>query len=272
MDTSAPARPVRAKVAASYDRGVDGYVNLWSAVILPPAQAVVAAMRLDPMATVIDIGAGSGAVVPAIRASSPRGKVIAVDASPEMLRVARDRTDALVAHSDALALPIRDNSADAVLFAFVLFHLSEPSSALGEAARVLRAGGTVGTCTWAQSRDISPPAYAVWDTTLTEAGAPPVAGGRVDTGLDSPDAIRNLLSAKAFAPTRVWIEPLRHQWTPETYFQLATGSGMNRLRLEVLDEQARAETLDLAHRRLSLLEPEDLVWSGDVVCAVATRR
>ena len=116
---------------------------------------------------------------------------------------------------------------------------------------------------------MSPAAYNVWDEALTEGGAPPVPGGRVDTGLDSPDAMEALLSATGFAPARVWIEPLTHQWTPDTYFQLATGSGMNRQRLDVLDEGARAETLDVARSRLSSLEPEDLVWSGDVVCAVA---
>jgi hypothetical protein len=60
-----------------------------------------------------------------------------------------------------------------------------------------------------------------------------------------------------------------HQWTPDTYFQLATGSGTNRLRLDVLYERTRADTLDLARSRPSSLEPKDLVWSGDVVCAVA---
>jgi hypothetical protein len=42
-------------------RGVDGYVNVWSAVILPAARVVVAALDLKPRASVIDIGAGTGA-------------------------------------------------------------------------------------------------------------------------------------------------------------------------------------------------------------------
>jgi hypothetical protein len=136
---------------------------------------------------------------------------------------------------------------------------------------VLRAGGTVGTATWAQERDTSPAAYNVWDKTLTEGGAPPITAARVDTGLDSAEAIAELLGATGFTPTRVWIEALNHQWTPDTYFQHAEGLGLNRVRLDVLDEQARAETLNRARVRLSSLEPEDLLWSGDVVCAVATR-
>ena len=47
---------------------------------------------------------------------------------------------------------------------------------------------------------------------------------------------------------------------------------MNRFRLDALDEKTRADTLDLARTRLASLEAKDLLWSGDVICAVATRR
>jgi ubiquinone/menaquinone biosynthesis C-methylase UbiE len=269
VDTTATARPVRTEVAASYDRGVEGYVNVWSAVILPPARAVVAALNLSRTATVVDVGAGSGALVPSIRQAAPDGVVIAVDASFEMLRAARDRTDAQAAQVDALALPLREASADAVLLAFVLFHLSDPGQALSETARVLRAGGTVGTVTWANESTL--PAYTVWDQTLTDAGALPLSARRVDTGLDSPQAMTDILSAAGFHPTRVWTEALSHQWTPETYWQLATGSGLNRLRLETLDNETRADTLTVARQRLAALIPPDFAWTGSVVCAVASK-
>jgi ubiquinone/menaquinone biosynthesis C-methylase UbiE len=269
VDTSATPRPVRTDVAASYDRGVEGYVNVWSAVILPPAQTVVAALELAPTAIVVDVGAGSGALVPSIRHAAPDGTVIAVDASLEMLRAARDRTDALVAHADALALPVRAASADAVLLAFVLFHLNDPGQALAEAARTLRAGGVVGTVTWANESALA--AYTVWDQTLTEAGALPLSPRRFDTGLDSPQAMTDILNAAGFHPTRIWTQALSHDWTPDTYWQLATGSGLNRIRLEALDDETRAATLTLARERLAALRPDDFAWTGTVVCSVATR-
>jgi len=166
-------------------------------------------------------------------------------------------------------LPLRDDSVDAALMAFVLFHLSDPSIALAEVARVLRSGGTLGTVTWSSEATVG--AFTIWDTTLTEAGAPGLAPRRVDAGLDSSDAIAATLTAAGFHPRRIWVEPLEHQWTPETYWQLATGSGLNRLRLEVLDEAVRAETLERARQRLEALDPEKYAWQGEVVCAVATR-
>jgi trans-aconitate methyltransferase len=230
---------------------------------------VVARLNLSAAATVVDVGAGSGALVASIKAAAPDGVVIALDASFEMLRAARDRTDANAAHVDALALPVRVASTDAVLLAFVLFHLSDPGQALAEAFRILRVGGTVGTVTWATESTL--PAYAVWDQTLTDAGAMQLTPRRVDTGLDSPDAISDMLRAAGFQPIRLWTETLSHQWTPDTYWQLATGSGLNRLRLDTLDEETRTDTLTVARQRLAALQPPDFAWTGTVICSVATK-
>ena len=269
MVSDGPVRPRRSDVAASYDRGVDAYINVWSAVIQPPARMVVAALDLSPTATVVDIGAGSGAMVSVIRVAAPGGIVIAVDASSGMLRAARDCTEARVVQADAQALPLRDGSADAALMAFVLFHLGDPHAALLEVARVLRAGATLGTVTWSSESTLG--AFTVWDATLTEAGAPALPPRRVDKGLDSRDAMAETLTAAGLHPTKVWLEPLSHQWTPDTYWQMATGSGMNRMRLEALDEDVRAATLGRARQRLDTLEATDFAWAGQVVCAIAAR-
>lgn len=266
-----PARPSRTEVSALYDRGVDTYVELWSPVILPAARAVVATMPIPADATVVDVGGGSGAVIPAIRAAAPQGRVISVDPSLEMLRVAQGRSQALAVQADGLTLPLPADSADAVLLAFVLFHMADPPGAMTEAARVLRPGGPVGTATWAASVDVLPRAYETWDRTLSEAGAPPVSGSRLDDGLDTPEAMEGLLVGGGFTPVRVWIEHLRRQWSAASYFALATGSGMNRTRLDVLDPPTLAATLELARTRINALDVSDLEWSGDVVCAVAVK-
>jgi ubiquinone/menaquinone biosynthesis C-methylase UbiE len=269
MVSDGPVRPRRSDVAASYDRGVDAYINVWSAVIQPPARMVVAALDLSSTATVVDIGAGTGAMVPVIRVAAPGGIVIAVDASSGMLRAARDRTEARVVQADAQALPLRDASADGALMAFVLFHLGDPHAALLEVARVLRAGATLGTVTWSSESTMG--AFAVWDGTLTEAGAPALPPRRVDTGLDSRDSIAETLTAAGLHPTKVWLEPLSHQWTPDTYWQMATGSGLNRVRLDALDDDVRAAALGRARQRLEALDPTDFAWAGQVVCAIAAR-
>lgn len=264
-----PARPSRAEVAASYDLGVEAYVALWSAVILPPAEAVVAALGLPRDARVLDIGAGTGALAPSIRAAAPEGVVVAVDASTEMLRMARERPGVLAVHGDAMALPFADGTADGVLLAFVLFHLSAPASALREAARVAKVGAPVGTVTW--RRDQQTRADDVWQDALAEAGIPPLSPRRVDTGLDDPDAVAELLRATGLAPRQVWLEHLSYQWTPETFWRLVTGSGTSRLRLLWADAQTRRHALTRARERIFGLAAADLFWTGEVVCAVAAK-
>lgn len=269
MSTPGSSRPVRADVAAAYDLGVDGYINVWSAVILPPAEAVVAALGIPARALVLDVGGGTGALVPAIRAAAPDATVVAVDASAAMLGAARARAGVPPVLADAVALPVPNAAADAVLLAYVLFHVSDPAGAVAEGTRALRPGGALGAVTWASESTMA--AYGVWDEELTAAGAPVLAPRKVDAGLDTPEAIRGLLGGSALDPVRVWREQLRRQWTLDTYWELLNGSGLSRLRLQGLDAEARDAALARAHQRLAALDPSGFEWSGEVVCAVAVR-
>lgn len=266
--SAAASRPSRADVAAAYDLGVDVYTELWSPVILPAAQAVLAALAPGPGARVLDVGTGSGALVPSIQTAAADVAVAGLDASVQMLRRCRSATGIPAIRGDALALPIRDAAFDVVILAFVLFHLSDPVRAVAEAARVLTRHGRVGTATW--GRESQTLADAVWDDTLTEAGAPPLPARRADAGLDSTDAIAALLGGAGLRPTRIWLEPLRQQWRPACYYRYVSGSGRSRLRLEQLDAEARRVVLSRARYRLGALDSGAFAWTGEVVCATAT--
>jgi SAM-dependent methyltransferase len=268
MASAARSRvPSRHEIATTYDLGVDAYAELWSPVILPPARAVVAGLDLTPGALVLDIGAGTGALVPAIRAAAPGVTVVGVDPARAMLAEARRTTSLVAIQGDACSLPVGDGSVDAALLAFVLFHLDDPARAVAEAARVLVPGGRVGTTTWV--RDPLIPAYEVWDAALSETGAPALPARRDDTGLDSRAGIESLLDGAGLRAIRTWPIALERQWDPESYWRLLTGSGVHRLRLRQLDAAGRRRALELARPRLDALAPEDFAWSGEVLCAVA---
>ncbi len=256
-------------MADGYDRGAAAYEALWSPVILPPAAALVRFLGLTGRCVVADVGAGTGALLGAIRSTAPAARVVALDASAEMLRIARTRRGAPVIQADALALPLADGTADAVILAYVLFHLADPSRAIAEAARVLRPGGRVGAITWAWERGSR--AGAVWDQVLTEAGVPPAPPRRLDAGLDRPDAVDALLRAAGLRPERIWCQRLRHQWDRSSFWELASGGGANRLRLSRLDAAARSAVLADAQNGLDRLAPQDFLWEGAVICAVAAR-
>ena len=96
-------------------------------------------------ATVADLGCGTGQVSAAIAPFVAH--VIAVDASAAMLHAARDRLRQYqnidLRRGELESLPVDDARVDAALLALVLHHIADPLSALKEAARILKPGGTL---------------------------------------------------------------------------------------------------------------------------------
>jgi len=90
---------------------------------------------------VLEVGVGTGANLPFYPASS---RVVAVDASAEMLAVARRRrTRAVVkwSQTDVHHLAFSDATFDGVVGSFLLCNVTDPSTVLQEVRRVLRPGG-----------------------------------------------------------------------------------------------------------------------------------
>ena len=195
----------------------------------------------------------TGALLGPIGSAAPAARVVALDASTRMLRIARTRRGASAVLADALALPLADGTANAVILAYVLFHLADPARAAAEADRVLRPGGRAGIITWAWERQ--PGASTVWDQVLAEAGVPPAPLRRAESGLDQPGAVDALLRSAGLRPERIWHDRLHHEWDRSSYWELASGSGPNRIRLSQLGSAARAGVLARLTSTLSQLGP-----------------
>lgn len=95
--------------------------------------------------TVIDLGTGTGYLLPALGRTFRR--VIAVDHERAMLNRAQSRamvcglTNAEFCLAQLEALPIADDTCHLAVAMLVLHHVSEPSRTLAEVARVLEPGG-----------------------------------------------------------------------------------------------------------------------------------
>jgi ubiquinone/menaquinone biosynthesis C-methylase UbiE len=96
---------------------------------------------------VLDLASGPGYV--AERAAARGAHPIGIDIAEPMLELARRRQPELeFRHADAEDLPFEDGSFDAVVGGFILNHLPDPDRAMGEAVRVLSAGGSVAFSVW----------------------------------------------------------------------------------------------------------------------------
>ena len=95
---------------------------------------------------ILDMGTGAGLLLPALVSRAQH--VIAVDASPTMMDLARrtlgpqeERCE--FRQGDLEQLPVADAEVDTVVLCMVLHHLSHPAAALAEAHRVLKPGGWI---------------------------------------------------------------------------------------------------------------------------------
>jgi SAM-dependent methyltransferase len=112
----------------------------------PAYERAVAELRLTAGATALDAGCGTGRAIPILqRAVGGGGRVVAVDATPEMVSTAKrsGRAGGLIV-GDVTCLPLPDRSVDVILAAGLLPHLGDAGAALDELARVTRVGGRLG--------------------------------------------------------------------------------------------------------------------------------
>ncbi len=99
-----------------------------------------------PGEKVLDVGCGTGTLAMAIKPWVGAGEVHGIDASPEMIQVAKvkaARDGSSIDFRVALieALPFPDASFDCAVAAWMLFHVPDLDRGLSELARVLRPGG-----------------------------------------------------------------------------------------------------------------------------------
>lgn len=147
-----------------------------------------AALRLPPESLVLDVACGTGDFCRELAAAGHRP--VGFDISVGMLAAAR--TGAPLVLADALALPVRDGSADGATCGFALRNVADLGRLFAELARVVRPGGRIAIL------EVAEP-----DSALLRLGhrayfrrVVPVIGGLLSDG----DAYRYLPRSAAYLP------------------------------------------------------------------------
>ncbi len=162
------------RISAIYLQAID---NRFTEVV----DAVIRRAALQSGQQVLDLGTGTGSV--AIKTASlviPGGNVTAVDISPEMLDLARQRSTSVglsnigFIEGRAEELPVPTGRFDVVLASLSLMYVIDRAAAACEIARVLRPGGRFVAAVWGGPEEADIVLFQ--QTAGSFAPAPPVPG------------------------------------------------------------------------------------------------
>jgi SAM-dependent methyltransferase len=127
-----------------------GWEEHWAGFAAPAREAI--AHAIEPGASVLDVGCGSGELCELAAARGAR--VSGIDAAASMVELARRRVpEADIRVGPAERLPWPDDSFDLVTGVNVFQFAPDFVAALTEAARVTRRGGRVAISNWGRMKD-----------------------------------------------------------------------------------------------------------------------
>lgn len=255
-----------ARLASYYSEQAEVWEQRVAGLLHPLGLALLERLPRDEVDVILDLGTGTGTLLPAIAARAPRALVVGIDRAEGMVRVAEPSFARAVA--DAARLPLADASVDAAILAFMLFHLPKPDAGLHEVCRALRPGGTIAVGTWTAA---SPPANEVWAGLLDSYGARTDDVPARHDLMDTPEKLDRLLREAGLETMSTAIERAPDVMDLEEFLWRRTRLGLSGRRFRGLPHEARAGCLAAAREQLAGLGPEDFTDPQEAVLAWARK-
>jgi SAM-dependent methyltransferase len=158
------------------------YEQTFAKLCAHPAPALLDAVGAGSGVRLLDVGTGPGTV--AALACARGATVVAVDAEPTMVELARHNVPLADVRDGTLPdLPFPDNSFDCAVANFVIGQVGDPPATLAELRRLVRPGGRIAVTTWPYPPT---PLHELWDEVLDAAGVPTPTSAQV-----GPTTVRN---------------------------------------------------------------------------------
>lgn len=104
---------------------------------------VIRLTKLHPHGSVLDLGTGTGDLAREMLTQYPKAQVTAADFTLEMMCVGKRSGNLNFSAADALSLPFKEHTFDAIVSGFLMRNVSDVQQTLREKHRVLKPGGRI---------------------------------------------------------------------------------------------------------------------------------
>jgi ubiquinone/menaquinone biosynthesis C-methylase UbiE len=253
----------QAGIVGVFSRAAPTYDRIGPRVFAHFGQRLVDLAQIAPGAHVLDVAAGRGAVLfPAATRVGPRGRVMGIDLSADMVRetVADIQRagwhHAEIQQMDADQLHVPDAAFDVVLCGFALWLFPRPHQTLTELFRVLKPGGRLGITTWAED---SP--FHTWCRHVLRPYAPPqasqTAAGQEAPRFDTPMQLATALRQVGFAEHQIIVEDGEFVYTDEDEWWASLWSHGLRGQLEKMAAPVLAQAKTEVGRQVQVFKQAD---------------
>jgi ubiquinone/menaquinone biosynthesis C-methylase UbiE len=231
-------------------------------------------LSLPPGSSVLDVCCGTGAsALSAAKRIGPRGKVIGVDLSKELLELAEAKAaqqrlgNIQFELGDMLSLRFPSESFDAVVCVFGIFFVPDMAMAVRELWRLVRRGGQLAVTTWGPN--LFEPANTAFWSSIKDVRPELYKGFNPWDRINDPANLKDILREGGVeAPTITAENRLHPMNSAEDWWTIVLGSGY-RGTIEQLDasERERVKEVNLAFIR----EAKISVIETNVLYALATK-
>lgn len=258
-----------------YDTVAETYERVRAPVTAAVAADLVGLAAPAAGARVLDVGSGTGVAAEAAASAVPAGVVVGTDLSVEMLRVAsRARPGLRLIAAEAIQLPFRDASFDAVLANFVLTEFTRYDTALFDLIRVLRPGGTLAAAVWETHED---ELNRTWRALVEQTIGKEMLRSALREAtpwaerFGDPARFEDTLRQSGLRPVRVERRSYRFTMTREDYVEEQSTRALGRFVHGMLGARGWDSFLQRARSRFASGFGQNVEDSRDVLLAVGTK-